>query len=128
MKLKLLQLLTNELLVLRIARVSFSKGIVSHLLGTGVLVGLAAHLHAKTRFSTLKVLVVVSSSLGSASDTSKAPSVELASKGRVLGVLEILGEDIRGELFLLVNDKALSVGKPGDDVIGLFVRDNLHEL
>ena len=89
-ELKLLQLLTNEMLVLKVTRehALCAKGSsrVAHLLMRGGLGGLAAHLHAKASVSTLKVLVVVGSRFRPTSDASKAPPVELASEGRVFAV------------------------------------------
>jgi hypothetical protein len=42
-------------------------------------------------------------------DTGKPPSIEFSGKASKLGGLEVLGEHITGELFLLVNDKRPSM-------------------
>ena len=89
---------------------------------------LTAHLHAETKIVSLEELMVVGSSLGSASDTREAPSVELASERSKLGVLKVDRQDFHSKLLFLVNDESPAVREPSDDV-GVFLRgEDLHKL
>ena len=78
--------------------------------------GLAGHLHTEAKVVLLEKLVVVGSRFGATCDTSKAPSVQLASEGSKLGLLEVFGQDFSGKLLFLVDDEGLAVRQPSDDI------------
>ena len=61
----------------------------------------AIHLHTKQMFASLEVLVVISPDLRACRDPYESPTVELSSKTRELGLLEIAHEHFVGESSLL---------------------------
>ena len=89
---------------------------------------IARHLHAEFGFVPTKELVEVRSRLGTTGDAGKAPAVELAGETREFARLEVLGEDFIGEGLLLVDDKAVAMGKPTDNVGVGFVGKDVHQL
>ena len=92
-------------------------------------IAVAAHLYAETMLPTLESSMVVGSSFESPSNPNKAPSVKLASKGRVLGLLvKVFREDVGFKVLLVVYHKSPTVWEPSNDLsIHLIVKD-LHEL
>ena len=89
---------------------------------------LTTHLHAETRLIPQEELVEVRPSLRTTSNASEAPSVQLASERGELGLLEVPWQDLSRELLLLVDDKALAVWDPGNDVGMLLAGENVHQL
>ena len=92
-------------------------------------IAMAAHLYAETMLPTLERLMVVGSSLGSSSNSNKTPTVQLASKGGVFGLLvEIFREDVGFKVLIVIYHKSPTVWEPSNDLsIHLIVKD-LHEL
>ena len=90
--------------------------------------GLAGHLHTEAKVVFLEKLVVVGSCFWATSDTSKTPSVQLASEGSELGLLKEFRQDFSGKLLFLVDDEGLAVREPSDDIRVRFLSENVKEL
>ncbi len=73
-------------------------------------------------------LVIICTSLGASGNAREAPPIQLSSKARELGVLEIKRHHLGSELSLLQDDESLPMWKPGDDVGNLSIGKNLHQL
>ena len=92
-------------------------------------IAVAAHLHTEAMLAALEASVVVGASLGTSGDSNKAPTVELASKRRVLGLfVKVFRQHIRFEVLLAVDHESTAVWKPANDVGVLLVVEDLHEL
>lgn len=95
-----------------------------HLGGTS-----ACHPHELPVAVSLEELVVVGARLRTTYHTDVAPAVELASKGRILGLLvKVLRQDFGFKGLLAEDHKTATMGKPGNDIGIIFIVENLHEL
>jgi len=68
------------------------------------------HLQTHFRFVTAEKFVVIRTSFGASWHATEAPSIQLPGETRKLTGFEILGQNLSGERFLLVDDKAIPVG------------------
>ena len=73
-------------------------------------------------------LVVVRTGFGTAGYPAKPPAVQLAGEAGELGRLEVLGQDLVRERFLLVDDESVAVGEPAYHVLVFFVAQYVHQL
>lgn len=86
--------------------------------------------HSQTQFWVVsqEQLVKIGSHFGTTSDSCEPPSVQFAGETREFRSFEILDQDLRGKLFLLVNNKGSSMGQPRYRVGILVVRQDFHQL
>lgn len=72
--------------------------------------------------------MIVGSRFWATRDTTKTPSVQLASEGGKLGLLEVFRQDSGSKLLRLVDDKSLAVWEPSDDIRVRLFGKNVKEL
>mmetsp|Transcript_38082 Transcript_38082/g.79177 ORF Transcript_38082/g.79177 Transcript_38082/m.79177 type:complete len:263 (-) Transcript_38082:137-925(-) len=76
----------------------------------------ADHALAEEGLSTEEQFMVVTTGVSSAGETAESIEIQLALEGSKLGLAKVFGHHIVYEFFGLVNDKATSMGLPGDDM------------
>jgi hypothetical protein len=84
--------------------------------------------HPQTQFWVVSQehLVKIGSHLWTSGDSGEAPAVQLACKTSEFGSLEILYQDLRRKLLLLVNDERPPMRQPRYRIRILIVRQDFH--
>lgn len=75
------------------------------------------HTAYQIRSSPQKVLVAIRTDIGIHGHAFEIPPLQPPRKGRKLCIIEVLGEDLGHEAWLVVDDKSFAVGKPRQDAL-----------
>lgn len=86
------------------------------------------HLHAEFRLVSTKELVEVSPSLWPTRNPSETPTIELARETGEFAGLEVLWQDFVGKSLLLVDNEAISVREPANDISVGIIGQDIHQL